>query len=331
MTAGPAPVEIPSREEMAARVLDARTRVGAVAHRTPVATSHTLDEQLGASIFLKCENLQRMGAFKFRGAWNTLSRLDPGVRARGVVAYSSGNHAQAVALTARMLGVPAVIVMPSTAPAAKLAATRGYGAEILFYDQLGEGREALAQRMVAERGLTLIPPFDHPDIIAGQGTAACELFEDVGALDLLLTPVGGGGLLSGSAIAARALAPACRVIGVEPEAGDDACRSFRSGSLVTQTPGFTIADGARTPSLGALTFAMIRLHVDEMVSVPDTALITAMRFVWERMKLVVEPTGVLGLAAVLSGKIDVRGKRVGVILSGGNVDLAQAAEWFAAG
>jgi threonine dehydratase len=260
-----------------------------------------------------------------------ISRLDPEVRARGVVAYSSGNHAQAVALTARMLGIPAVIVMPSGAPAAKLAATRGYGAEIAHYDLLGENREGLALRLAAERGLTLVPPFDHPDIVAGQGTAACELFEAAGPLDLLLVPVGGGGLISGSGIAADALSPDCRVVGVEPEAGDDACRSFASGTLVTRDPGFTIADGARTPALSPLTFEMIRRHVDAMTSVPDDALIEAMRFVWERMKLVVEPTGVLGLAAVLSGKVPCEGKRVGVILSGGNVDLAQAVAWFARG
>jgi threonine dehydratase len=329
MSTTPAPAP-PTREEMAARLEDARGRVREAAHRTPVATSRTLDERTGATVLLKCENLQRMGAFKFRGAWNTISRLDPAARARGVVAFSSGNHAQAVALTARLHGIPAVIVMPSTAPAAKLEATRGYGAEIAFYDTLGEGREALAQRLAHERGLTLVPPFDHPDIIAGQGTAAYELFEDAGPLDVLLVPVGGGGLISGSAIAAAQLSPGCRVIGVEPEAGDDGGRSFRAGTLVTRTPGFTIADGARTPALGPLTFEMIRRHVHDMTSVPDMALIEAMRLMWERLKLVVEPTGVLGLAALLSGNVAAPGQRVGVILSGGNVDLVQALEWFRA-
>ena len=247
-----------------------------------------------------------------------------------MIAYSSGNHAQAVALVARMLQAPAVIVMPSHAPRPKLEATRGYGAEVVFYDALGEEREALAARLATERGLTLVPPFDHPDIIAGAGTAAVELFEDAGPMDLLLVPVGGGGLISGSALAADLkCGERCRVIGVEPEAGDDACRSFREGRIVRIAPPDTIADGARTPSLGPLTFELIRRHVDEMTSVPDQALIEAMRFVWERMKLVVEPTGVLGLAALLSGKVEARGQQVGVILSGGNVDLGKAAGWFA--
>ena len=319
-----------AREAMTARLLDARQRLAGVAHRTPVVTSATLDGLTGARVFLKCENLQRMGAFKFRGAWNLISRLPPEARRRGVVAFSSGNHAQAVALAARLLGMPAAIVMPSTAPAAKLEATRGYGAEVLFYDLAGESREGLAGRLVAERGSTLVPPFDHPDIIAGQGTAACELIEETGPLDLLLVPVGGGGLISGSALAARHLSPGCRVIGVEPEAGDDGGRSFRSGRIERIEHPDTIADGARTPSLGKLTFEIIRRDVDEMTSVPDAELIRAMRLVWERMKLIVEPTGVLGLAALLAGRVDGAGKRVGVILSGGNLDLARAREWFGA-
>jgi threonine dehydratase len=271
-----------------------------------------------------------MGAFNFRGAWTLISRLPEADRARGVIAYSSGNHAQAVALVARLHAIPAVIVMPSTAPAPKLEATRGYGAEIVHYDLAGEPREALATRLAAERGLTLVPPFDHPDIVAGQGTAALELFEDAGPLDLLLVPLGGGGLLSGSALAARHLSPACRVIGVEPEAGDDGARSFRSGRIERVEDPRTIADGARTPSLGPLTFDLIRRHVHDVVTVPDSELVRAMRFVWERMKLVVEPTGVLGLAAALGGRVETRGQRVGVILSGGNVELARALEWFAA-
>jgi threonine dehydratase len=320
---------LPTRGQMASRLDDAVQRVSAVAHRTPVATSRTLDARTGARVHLKCENLQRMGAFKFRGAYNTISRLSPDARRRGVIAYSSGNHAQAVALVARMLGIPATIVMPGSAPAPKLAAVRDYGAEVVFYDALGEGREPLAERLAVERGLTLIPPFEHPDIIAGQGTAAVELFEDAGPMDLLLVPVGGGGLISGCALAAdERCGRRCRVVGVEPEAGDDACRSFREGRIVSIAPPDTIADGARTPSLGRLTFEMLRRHVDGMTSVPDTALIEAMRFVWERMKLVVEPTGVLGLAALLTGRVEARGKRVGVVLSGGNVDLARVGEWF---
>ncbi len=318
-----------SHDALVARLLEARARLEGVAHRTPVMTSRTIDAWTGSRVFFKCENLQRMGAFKFRGAYHAVSRLDDAALRRGVVAYSSGNHAQAVALVGRLLGAPATIVMPSTAPAAKLAATRDYGAEVVHYDLAGEGREAMAERLARERGLTLIPPFDHPDILTGQGTAAAELFDEVGALDALLVPVGGGGLLSGSALAAWHMAPACRVIGVEPQAGDDGVRSFRAGHIVrgSEQPK-TIADGARTPAMGPLTFALTQHFVADMVAVPDTALIDAMRRVWERMKLVVEPTGVLGLAALTSGAVKLPGQRVGVILSGGNVDLAQAARWF---
>ena len=320
---------VPSQDALIELMQSARRALDGVAHRTPVATSHTLDQRVGARVFLKCESLQRMGAFKFRGAYHLLSRLSPEVRARGVVAYSSGNHAQAVALAGSLLGAPTTIVMPSTAPGLKIEATRGYGAEVVFYDQLGEPREALAERLARERGLTLVPPFDHPEIVAGQGTAAWELIEEVGAVDLLLVPVGGGGLLSGSALAARHLAPSCRVIGVEPRGGDDGVRSFRAGHLVRIERADTIADGARTLSLGALTFELIRRSVDDMVSVPDAELQRAMRFVWTRMKLIVEPTGVLGLAALLSGAVTAApGSRVGVILSGGNVDPAQALAWI---
>jgi threo-3-hydroxy-L-aspartate ammonia-lyase len=317
-------------DDLIARLNEARTRLQGVAHRTPVVTGRTLDTLTGASVFLKCENLQRMGAFKFRGAWNAISRLDPGARERGVVAFSSGNHAQAVALVAKLHGIPATIVMPSTAPTAKLEATRGYGAEVVHYDQAGEDRDAMAQRLAAERGMTLIPPFDHPDILTGQGTAAAELFEDTGPLDALLVPVGGGGLIAGSALAAYQAAPHCRVIGVEPDAGSDGVRSFASGTLQSHPVGQTIADGARTPSLGVLTFDVIRRRVTDMVSVPDSALIDAMRLVWERLKLVVEPTGVLGLAALTTKRVTLEGRRVGVILSGGNVDLKRAAEWLGA-
>ena len=307
-------------------VVDAAERLLGQAHRTPVATSRTLDDRLDARLFLKCENLQRMGAFKFRGAWNAVSRLTADQLERGVIAYSSGNHAQAVALACRILGAPAVIVMPSDAPAAKRHATEGYGATVVEYVPGREKREEVAARIVAERRPTLVPPFDHPHVIAGQGTAARELFQEVGDLDLLLVPCGGGGLLSGSALSARALSPRCRVVGVEPEAGDDATRSFRTGTLQTVDNPRTIADGARTASLGQLTFPLVRALVSDMVTVSDADLVQAMRFVWERMKLVVEPTGVLGLAAALSGKVRVEGRRVGVVLSGGNVDLDQAAQ-----
>ncbi len=314
---------------MAARLATARERVAGVAHRTPVFTSRQLDEACGARVFLKCENLQRIGAFKFRGAWNFMGALDPERRARGIVSYSSGNHAQAAALAARLHGVPATVVMPSSAPAAKVAATRGYGAEILHYDLLDESREGLAERIAHERGVTLMPPFDHPDIAAGQGTAAAELFEDVGALDVLLAPVGGGGLLSGTALAAAVAGHGTRVIGVEPATGDDGGRSFRSGVLERAEHVDTICDGARTPSLSELTLALVRRYAHEFVACDDREVIAAMRFLWERTKLVVEPTGALPVAALLSGRVRASNARVGVILSGGNVDLAQAAGWFA--
>ena len=302
----------------------AAQRLEGVAHRTPVATSRTLDARLGAAFFLKCENLQRMGAFKFRGAYYALRQL--GAEAsRGVIAYSSGNHAQAVALAGRILGAQTTIVMPADAPAVKRRATEGYGARIVIYDPRTERREEVARRLKGEDGPALIPPFDHPHVIAGQGTAAKELFDEVGPLDLLLVPCGGGGLLSGSAIAARRLSPGCRVVGVEPVAGDDASRSFHTGVLHSVDNPQTIADGARTASLGRITFPLVRQLVDDMVTVSDEELLRALRFVWERMKLVVEPTGALGLSAALSGKVEVAARRVGVILSGGNVDVAAVA------
>ncbi|HJS59825.1 MAG TPA: threo-3-hydroxy-L-aspartate ammonia-lyase [Vicinamibacteria bacterium] len=309
-------------------VAGAARRLDGLAHRTPVLTSRTLDERLGARVFLKAENTQRGGAFKFRGAMNALQRLPDDVRKRGVIAYSSGNHAQAITLAGRLLGIRVTVVMPANAPQAKRSATEGYGARVVPYEPAREKREEVARRLVESDGLTLIPPFDHPDVIAGQGTAARELFDAVGELDLLLVPCGGGGLLSGSAIAARRLSPSCRVIGVEPEAGDDANRSFRSGALQRVDQPRTIADGARTPSLSELTFALIRQHVDDMATVSDQDLVRTMRFLWERMKTVVEPTGALGLALAFCGHRDVKGKRVGAILSGGNVDLALALEWF---
>jgi len=317
---------IPSHDELAARFAEARVRLAAAAHRTPVATSRSLDARHGARFAFKCENLQRMGAFKFRGAWNLVANLAPEARARGLVAYSSGNHAQAVALVAREFGVPAVIVMPSTAPRVKLEAVREYGAEIVHYDLLGEGREALAERLVRERGLSLVPPFDHPDIVVGQGTAAAELFEDAGPLDLLLVPLGGGGLLSGCALAARLQAPECRVVGVEPSAGDDGARSFRSGRLErAENPGATIADGARTPMLSELTLGLVRRYAHDVVTVTDTELLAGLRPLWERLKLVVEPTGALGFAAAVTGRVEISGRRVGVLLSGGNADLEAVA------
>lgn len=320
---------VPNLADMTRRLADARTRVAGEAHVTPVVRSRQLDARVGAEVFLKCENLQRVGAFKFRGAWNVMAAMDPAVRARGVVAYSSGNHAQAVACAAQRFGVPAHIVMPSFAPAPKLAATRGYGATIHHYDLLGAPREALAHELADTHGLTLVPPFDHPDLCAGQGTAAVELFEQAGPLDVLLTPLGGGGLLSGCAVAAAVHGNGTRVIGVEPEAGDDGARSFRSGQLETVAEPDTICDGARTPSLSRLTLALIRRHVEDVVTASDAEVIEAMHLLWERTKLVVEPTGALAVAALLSGRVRVTG-RVGVVLSGGNVDLTQALGWFAA-
>jgi len=306
-------------------VESAAQRLAGVAHRTPVVTSRTLDERLGAHVFLKCENYQRMGAFKFRGAYNAVSRLSADERRRGVIAYSSGNHAQAVALACRLLGASATIVMPIDAPAAKRQATEGYGARVLTYDPLTQKREAVARERQEREGQVLIPPFDHPHVIAGQGTAAKELFEDAGPLDLLLVPCGGGGLLSGSALAARRLHPGCRVVGVEPELADDATRSFKTGILHRVDSPRTIADGARTSSLGTLTFPLVRQLVDDMVTVSEDDIVETLRFLWERTKLVVEPTGALGLAAAYGRRLEARGQRVGVIVSGGNVDVATVA------
>jgi threonine dehydratase len=293
-------------------------------HRTPVITSQTVDDRVGARVFFKCENLQRAGAFKFRGAYNALARLTPEQKRHGVVAYSSGNHAQAVALAGQLLHIPALIVMPRNAPQVKANATRGYGGEIVFYER-GESREVIAERLARERGLTIVPSFDHPHIVAGQGTAAKELIEEVGPVDFLFVPCGGAGLLSGSAIAARQLAPGAKVIGVEPAAGDDATRSFRTRTLQTVKDPDTIADGARTSSLGKITFPLVLAYVGDMVTVNDPELLSAMFFLWERLKLVIEPTGALGAAAVFERKIDIRGARVGVILSGGNADIRELA------
>jgi len=312
-----------------ADVESAAAQIRGVAHRTPVVTSRSIDARTGAQLFFKCENLQRAGAFKFRGAYNALSRLSPDQRRRGVVTFSSGNHAQAIALAGQVLDIPRVIVMPSDAPAVKRAATEGYGGEVVLYDRDREDREAIGRRLAGERGLSIVPPYDHPHVIAGQGTAARELFEDVGALDFLFVPCGGGGLLSGSALAAHTMAPHCKVIGVEPAAGDDATRSFRTRQLQTVHNPKTVADGARTPSLGALTFPLVLQYAGDMATVDDPALLRTMFYLWERLKLIVEPTGALGAAAVIEGNHVLRGKRVGVILSGGNVDLAQVPAWLA--
>ncbi|MBS1818350.1 MAG: threo-3-hydroxy-L-aspartate ammonia-lyase [Acidobacteria bacterium] len=307
----------------------AAQRIAGVAHRTPVMTSRTANARTHAQLFFKCETFQRGGAFKFRGAYNALVQLPDDQKRRGVVAFSSGNHAQAVGLAGQILGIPRVIVMPADSPEVKRRATAEYGAEIVLYDRLTDDREAIGRRLADERGLAVIPPYDHPAIVAGAGTAARELIEEVGPLDVLLTPCGGGGLLSGSALAAEALSPGCRVLGVEPLAGDDATRSFRSKTLQSVRNPDTIADGARTASLGRLTFPLVLGHVADMLTVDDRTLVRALFFLWERMKLIVEPTGALAAAAVLERLLDVRGARVGIILSGGNVDLSQVQAWRA--
>jgi threonine dehydratase len=316
-------------EVAAADVAAAAERLRGVAHETPVLTSRTVDELTGARVFFKCENVQRGGAFKFRGAYNALSQLTADERRRGVLTYSSGNHAQAVALAGRLLGIPATVVMPQDAPAVKLRATQGYGAEIVTYDRGREKREEIGARIAATQGLATIPPFDHAHVIAGQGTAAKELIEKAGPLDFLLMPCGGGGLLSGCAVAAAAWSPGCRVIGVEPERADDATRSFRTKTLHTVDNPDTIADGVRTPSLGRITFDLVLRYVSDMATVSEDAIVRTMFFLWERLKTVVEPTGAVGAAAVLEGRLPVKGARVGVILSGGNVDLAAAARLLA--
>lgn len=307
----------------------ASQRLSTVAHRTPVLTSRTADARAGAKLFFKAENLQRAGAFKFRGAYNAIAALPPEARERGVVAFSSGNHAQAIALAGQLLNVPRVIVMPKDAPAPKMAATAAYGGEIVTYDRYTEDREAIGRRLAQERGLSLIPPYDHADVIAGQGTAALELIEDAGPLDMLIVCVGGGGLISGCALAAKALNPDCQVIGVEPEAGDDARRSLAEGRIIRIEVPKSIADGALTTYLGERTFPIMREHVDTIVTVSDAMLVDAMRFFMERMRIVVEPTGCLAAAAAFNGTVDLEGKRVGIILSGGNVDPAAFARYLA--
>lgn len=319
-------LQLPTFDDVAA----AARRLQDQAHLTPVLRSATADRLLEAQVFFKCENLQRMGAFKFRGAYNALAKFSPEQRRAGVITFSSGNHAQAIALAARLLGVPATILMPIDAPQAKLDATRGYGGEVITFDRYTQDREALGARLAAERGLTLIPPYDHPDVMAGQGTAAKELFEQVGELDVLLVPLGGGGLLSGTALATRALAPRCLLYGVEPEAGNDGQQSLRKGEIVNIPTPNTLADGAQTQHLGRFTFEVIRRDVQDIVTASDVQLVEGMRFFAERMKLVVEPTGCLGFAAACHAGLALQGRRIGVILSGGNVDLARYAQLIGA-
>ncbi len=303
----------------------AAARIAGIAHRTPVLTSRTADARANAQLFFKCENYQRTGAFKFRGACNALARFTDKQKQAGVLTYSSGNHAQAIALAASLSGIKAAIIMPHDAPALKVAATKGYGAEVIVYDRYTENREEIGRRLAQERGMTLIPPYDHRDVICGQGTAAMELFEETGPLDVLLVCLGGGGLLAGSAISARAMSPGCRVIGVEPEAGNDGQQSLRSGAVVTIAVPDTIADGAMVTHLGANNFEVIRRDVDDIVTVSDAQLIDTMKFFAERMKVIVEPTGCLAAAAALHGVVPVAGLRVGILVSGGNVDLARFA------
>jgi threonine dehydratase len=316
--------ELPTHADVEA----AARRVDGQARRTPVMTSRTVDEASGATVFFKCENFQRTGSFKFRGAFNALASLTPDTRARGVIAFSSGNHAQAVALAAQILGISATIVMPGDAPASKRDATRGYGAELVTYDRYRDDREAIARSLAAERGASVIPPFDHPAVIAGQGTVAAELIGQVGPLDSLYVCMGGGGLLSGCALAAKALSPGCKVYGVEPQAGNDGQRSFRDGEIVRIDVPQTIADGAQTQSVGALTFEIIRRDVSDILTVSDAQLIDCMRFFFARMKIVVEPTGCLAFAAVRALGRQLAGRRVGVIISGGNVDVERMTALF---
>jgi threonine dehydratase len=322
VSGGAEPDRLPTYDDVVA----AAARIEGHAHRTPVLRSRFADELLGAEALFKCESFQRSGAFKFRGAYSALSRFTEAQRRAGVVAFSSGNHAQAIALSAQLLGIPATIVMPHDSPPIKLTATRGYGAEIVIYDRFTEDREAIGRRLAGERGMTLIPPFNHPDVIAGQGTATKELIEEVGALDYLFVCMGGGGLVSGSALAARALSPRCQVYGVEPEAGNDGQQSFRTGAIVHIPTPRTIADGAQTQHLGELTFAIIRRELADVLTATDAQLVEAMRFFAERMKIVVEPTGCLAFAGARHAGLPIRGKRVGIIVSGGNVDLVRYAD-----
>lgn len=306
----------------------AQERLLGIAHCTPVLTSTTINELTNSQVFFKCENFQRTGAFKFRGAYNALAQLSTAQTKKGVITYSSGNHGQAIALAGQILKIPTTIVMPEDAPAVKQTATRGYGAEVILYNRQTTNREEFTQTLASDRHLTIIPPYDHPHVIAGQGTTALELIAEVGQLDLLLVCCGGGGLISGCAIATKALLPNCRIIGVEPALADDATRSFHSKTLQTIQNPQTIADGARTPSLGQITFPLVLRYVDDMVTVSEAAILRTMFFVWERLKIVVEPTGVLAAAALLEGIVTAPNTKIGVIISGGNVDLAQVGKLF---
>ena len=312
-----------------ADVADAAERIAGAAHRTPVMTSRTADALTGANLFFKCENFQRMGAFKFRGAFNAISHFSESQRQAGVLTYSSGNHAQAIALSARISGIKATIIMPEDAPAAKMEATRGYGGEVITYDRYTENREEIGARLAQERGMTLIPPYDHPHVIAGQGTSAKELIEETGPLDYLFVCLGGGGLIAGCALAAAELSPSCTVIGVEPEAGNDAQQSLERGEIVHIEVPRTIADGAASTHVGEYNFPILKRYVDRVVTVSDDQLVQTMKFFAQRMKMVVEPTGCLAAAAVLQNIVPVKGKRVGVLVSGGNVDLARLAQFLA--
>ena len=306
-------------------ILKAQDVLTGVVNKTPVMTSHYANLLTGAELFFKCENFQKMGAFKFRGAYYALSRFTPEQKANGVVAFSSGNHAQAIALAATTLGIKSVIVMPSDAPKIKVAATKGYGGEVIFYDRYKEDREAISQQIMRKRKMTLIPPFDNPEVMAGQGTVAKELIDEVKQLDILITPIGGGGLISGCATATKTLLPQCKVIGVEPEAGNDAQLSFKNGKIIHIDVPQTIADGAQNQFIGTQNFPVIKSLVNEILTVGDQQLVECMKFFASRMKIIVEPTGCLGAAAAFSGQLDLKGKRVGIILSGGNIDLARFA------
>lgn len=310
----------------------AAQRLKGAAHRTPIATSRSLNRQAGAALFCKCENLQRVGAFKFRGALNMIGQLSEAQRKRGVVAFSSGNHAQAVALVAKLLALPAVIVMPHDSPAVKLEATRGYGAEVVLYDRHRDNREAIAKKLSDERGLTLVPPFDHPQIIAGQGTVALELLTDLPDLDVLVAPIGGGGLISGCSIAAHAMRPALRIVGVEPKSANDTSLSLEKGLIVSTPLSPSIADGLLTPAPGRLTFPIMQRHVESVALVTDDEIAEAVRFLLLRMKLLVEPSGAAAVAALMAGKVpNVQGKKIGVVLSGGNVDPTSLARILTSG
>lgn len=317
-------LQLPSFDNVA----DAAKRLKGIVQRTPVLRSSTADAQFNARFYFKCENLQRTGSFKFRGAFNTLSQFNEEQRRHGVLAFSAGNHAQAIALSARLLDIPATVLMPEDAPAAKMAATRAYGAQVVTFDRYAEDREAISRKLAQDRGLTLVPPFDHPDVIAGQGTAAMELFEDVPHLDLLFVCVGGGGLLAGSILAAQSLAPNCRLVGVEPEAGNDGQQSVKAGHIIHIPTPRTIADGAQSQALGQLTFPIIAKGVHAMVTATDLQLVDAVQFFAERMKIVVEPTGALSFAGAKHSGIDLHGARVGILISGGNMDMARLARFL---